>query len=98
MLRLERGHDAHQRPVAYFGHRDHQDRFIVIIPIGHRDRSEATLGWWLLLDAFLLPPGWPLQGKAMSIMEDALTDRIRDRRVAEMVVPLRSWELAGHDC
>jgi hypothetical protein len=29
---------------AYFGHRDHPDRTIVITQIGHRDRSAATLG------------------------------------------------------
>jgi hypothetical protein len=29
---------------AYFGHRDHLDRSIVITQSGHRDRSAATLG------------------------------------------------------
>ncbi len=36
--RMEQGSSA-----AHSGHRDHRDRFIVITPIGHRDRSEATL-------------------------------------------------------
>jgi uncharacterized protein len=33
-----------KRYLAHFGHRDHRDRSIVITRIGHRDRSEATLG------------------------------------------------------
>jgi hypothetical protein len=52
------------RPRAHFGERDHPDRSIVIAPIGHGDRSAATLGvvvtpWWL-------PPsaGMVLSGQA----------------------------------
>ena len=64
-LRLRAASAAHPPwGCAYFGHRDHQDRFIVIAPIGHGDRSEATLvvvatRWWL-------PPsgGMALSGQA----------------------------------
>jgi hypothetical protein len=47
-----------QPPDAHSGHRDHSDRFIVIIRIGHRDRSEATLGGSGSLSD--LPPGLKL--------------------------------------
>jgi hypothetical protein len=34
---------------AHSGHRDHSDRLIMITPIGHGDRSEATLAFFLSL-------------------------------------------------
>jgi len=40
---FETARDAPLNQVAHSGHRDHSDRLIVITPIDHRDRSEATL-------------------------------------------------------
>ena len=37
------------------------------------------------------------QGKLMSIVDQAVEDRIGDRRVAQGNVPFGSWELAGDD-
>lgn len=34
---------------AYFAHGDHSIRVMAIGQFGHRDRSGATRGWWLLL-------------------------------------------------
>ncbi len=49
------GFDLHSN--AHFGDRDQQDHPIVITPIGHHDRSEATLGGWGLAVELESPSG-----------------------------------------
>jgi hypothetical protein len=80
-----------------FGHRDHSDRAIVISETADRDRSETTLGRQSAVELGLLLPDGPFWHDPVSIVQEAIADRVRHGRAREVVVPLGGRELAGDD-
>ncbi len=77
---------------AHSGHRDQSDRLIVITPIGHRDRSEATLASFFSSPVLLLDLDFA--GTVGSPFETFVQVSSRSWRGGTQMLPLPS--IAAH--